>query len=50
MEATGGLMSDELLLVNPASKPDEDQWISCLAVMTRLKTRVDLTLLNLSYK
>jgi hypothetical protein len=40
MEATGGLRCDELFEVNPATRPNEDQWISCLMVMSRLKTRV----------
>ncbi|MCC6053283.1 MAG: hypothetical protein LM569_03700 [Desulfurococcaceae archaeon] len=40
MESTGGLTRDEFLEVNPATRPDEEQWISCLVVMSRLRTRV----------
>ncbi len=42
MEATGGLMSDEFSEVNPALRPDEDQWISCAIMMNRLMLRVNL--------
>jgi hypothetical protein len=42
MEATGGLISDEFSEINPALRPDEDQWISCAIVMNRLKLRANL--------